>query len=177
MPGRRFSALLLLVSAAACSGSGPADTLPRERFVAANVALRAIPDTATGADSLRAAALKEAGVTAPQLRAWVRGHRRDSELLADVWREIADSLQKRDSVALAVAAAAAPLPVDGSEPPVDGADPSVFPPGMGDGGRAEGPPPPPPAPVRVEPPRPMTRTLEVRGQMPIEPDSGDVPRR
>lgn len=173
MPGRRFPALLLLGSVAACSGDSRPDTLPRERFVAANVALRAIPDTAVGADSLRAAALKKAGVTAPQLRAWVRSHREETELVADVWREIADSLQKRDSVVLARAAAAAP------EPPLDA--PVVPPPdppgGMIDGDPLEGPPPPPPAPVRVEPPRPMTKKLEVRGQMPIEPDSGAVPPR
>lgn len=175
MSARRFPALLLLlVSAAACTGSTEPDTLPRERFVAANIALRAVPDSADGADSLRTAALRKAGVTAPQLRAWVRGHSRDSELLAEVWREIADSLQKRDSVALARAAAAAPPPVDGLEPPVDGADPPVLPPGYD--GRPEVLP-PPPDPVRVEPPRPMTKKLEVRGQMPIEPDSGDAPLR
>lgn len=176
MSGRRLPALLLLLVSTACSPGGSAEIVPRDRFVAANLALRAIPDTAHGADSLRAAALKKTGVTPPQLRAWVRGHRRDTGLLAEVWREIADSLQKRDSVALARAAPAVPAPTDTTvvppagplNRPTDGVTPYALP---------ERDLAPPPAPVHTEPPRPMTKKLDVRGQMPIEPDSGETPRR
>lgn len=88
-----LAAALLL---AACGGKSDASGggIPRERFVAANVAVRALPDSATPAE--RKAALKKAGVTERQLRAWVNLHARDPETLAKTWEEIAF---KVDSVA------------------------------------------------------------------------------
>lgn len=169
MTARRLPALMLLAAAACSPDPGSPDALTRERFVAANVALRAVSDTLPGADSLRVAALKKAGVTAPQLRGWVRSHRRDTELLAAVWKEIADSLQRRDSIAIAQRPPEAVKP----EPPA-----GMLPPPAPDSDRLPGrPESQAPAPVRVEPPRARTKTLEVREAMPIEPDSGDAPAR
>lgn len=84
------------VALAACTGKqqGPS-AIARERFVQANVDLRSVPDTAPHGDSLRAAALRRHHVTAADLRRFVSVHGRSAEYMATVWREIADSVQKR----------------------------------------------------------------------------------
>jgi hypothetical protein len=92
---RRFLLLLLCISAvaaaAACKRSG--GTLTREQFVRANVALREVTDSGPRADSLRAAALKKAGVTPEQLRAFVRANAMRTDVLAKAWGAIDDSVQ------------------------------------------------------------------------------------
>ena len=85
--------------------SATAGTIPRDRFVAANVAVRALPDSATPAQ--RRVALRKAGVTERQLRTWVTMHAREPETLAKAWEEIAF---KVDSLS-----GGAPLP--GAMPP------------------------------------------------------------
>ncbi|HEX8904560.1 MAG TPA: hypothetical protein VF771_06945 [Longimicrobiaceae bacterium] len=85
-----------VLAPAACTGkkSGPS-AISRERFVQANVDMRAVPDTAANASALRAAALKKYRVTEPDLRRFVAVHGRNAEYMSTVWREISDSLQKR----------------------------------------------------------------------------------
>lgn len=80
-----FAALLL----AACKPEPevPAGVISRDRFVAANVAVRSLPDTVPQAR--RDSALKKAGVTDRQLRAWVTAYSRQPETLSEVWEEIA----------------------------------------------------------------------------------------
>lgn len=82
---------LLALSAAACKGDdAPAGVIPRERFVAANVALRSLADSATA--ETRAATLRKHGVTERQLKAWVTGHTRAPREMAKTWEEIAFKL-------------------------------------------------------------------------------------
>jgi hypothetical protein len=105
--------------------------IPREKFVAANVALRSLPDSAT--PQQRAATLRKHGVTELQLKAWVKGHTNEPQEMAKAWEEIAFKL---DSI--------------GSVPPTPPA-----------GGPAPGVPPTRPRPVgkpggRVAPPPPST---------------------
>jgi hypothetical protein len=86
-------AVLLLASAAgACEerGTRTAATIPREKFVAANVALR-IGDTTQAA---RTEALRKHRVTEAQLRAFVAAHVGDT-LLAGAWDEIARGVEAK----------------------------------------------------------------------------------
>jgi hypothetical protein len=88
MSRRAVLSLLAFLALAGCrGGSGRTDVIPTDRFVAANVALRILPDSAPQAD--RTAALKKARVTDRQLRAWVTAHARDPEALAKAWEQIA----------------------------------------------------------------------------------------
>ena len=111
----RLVPLLAALVLAACEQkpTQPAGVISRERFVAANVAVRALPDTAQPA--ARAAALKKAGVTERQLRMWVAAHARNAETLSKTWEEIAF---KVDSIGGAM-----PAPVAGEVPP--GSPPAV----------------------------------------------------
>jgi hypothetical protein len=86
----------LCVAFTACTGKkqGP-PVISRTRFVQANADLRSVPDTAANGDSLREAALKKHRVSEAELRRFVVAHQRDAEYMATVWREIADSVQKR----------------------------------------------------------------------------------
>jgi hypothetical protein len=63
--------------------------------VAANIALRSVPDTAPNGDSLRAAALRRYHVTERDLLRFVRVHGRNAEYMSKVWGEISDTLQHR----------------------------------------------------------------------------------
>ncbi|HZG43643.1 MAG TPA: hypothetical protein VEY93_11810, partial [Longimicrobium sp.] len=77
-----------MFSLAACGGDEkPSGVMAREKFVAANVAVRTLPANATDAD--RAAALKKQRVTEKQMKAWVNAHARDAETLSLTWEEIA----------------------------------------------------------------------------------------
>jgi hypothetical protein len=100
--------LLLLLAAAALGGCrrearAPANVISRERFVAANVALRTLPDSAP--QSVRDATLRKNRVTERQLRTWVTLHSRDPRVLASAWEEIAG---KVDSIGGAAPAAQVP---------------------------------------------------------------------
>jgi hypothetical protein len=86
---RTLPVLFAALSLAACTQKPetPTGVISREKFVAANVAVRLLPDTAQQA--ARDAALKKAGVSDRQLRAWVTAYSRQPETLAKTWEEIA----------------------------------------------------------------------------------------
>lgn len=109
----------MLAVAAACGGDRGAPTIPREKFVAANLALRAIPDTAHNRDSLRTAALRRLRVSEKDLRGYLQRHERNTALVASLWAEIADSLHRRDSIA-AARAAKPPAPDSATAPGTPG---------------------------------------------------------
>jgi hypothetical protein len=100
---------LAALALAACKDTPgtPSGVISREKFVAANVAVRTVPDTASQAQ--RDAALKKAGVTDKQLRAWVTAYSRQPDALAEAWEEIAF---KVDSIG-----GATPMQVGGPPPP------------------------------------------------------------
>jgi hypothetical protein len=176
-----FATLAALL--AGCREQEATGAIARKRFVLANADLRSVPDTAAKGDSLRLAALKKHRLTEADLRRFVEVHGRTPEYLAEVWREIADSVQKRyDGSA---PSRADPQEVPGAIPGVSGQPvtiPGGPPPGQPQpvvvpgGPPPQGPPqlrpplvrtprppvqPPPPA---TEAPRPM-----VRGQLPPPP--------
>jgi hypothetical protein len=88
------AALLALVLAGCGGEREAAGAIPRARFVAANVALRTVPDSVGNAAALRQEALRKHRVNEKQLKGFVAAHGRDPEFMAAVWREIA---QKVDS--------------------------------------------------------------------------------
>lgn len=90
----RLVPALLLVALAACRGER--ETISRDRFVAANVALRTLPEDAP--DSARAAVLARYRVDAGDLRAWVEANRDEPEVLAAAWKRVAERV---DSLAIA----------------------------------------------------------------------------
>jgi len=164
-------ALFAIALAAAAAGCGPkqaSGAIARDRFVRANVDLRAVADTVAGADSLRKAALRKHRVTEAQLRHFVDIHARAPEYLSSVWREVSDSLQRRfersfPSVQERVRQAGGGT-IPGVEPGgIPGVEPNPIPPGVAkppviERGIHRAPPPPnQPPPPTTEPPRPMVR--------------------
>lgn len=124
-----------LLALPGCGGGAEAGTLPRERFVAANVALRTakFPQAASAvmprdsakarADSarIRAEVLRKQGVTVKELQAFVEARRHDTEALAKVWEEIAAGVARADSIAKKGPgrdSARAPAPAPAPPPPV-----------------------------------------------------------
>ncbi|HEX8452111.1 MAG TPA: hypothetical protein VF647_08445 [Longimicrobium sp.] len=91
------SALLALLLAA-CGTEGASGGISREQFIRANVALRAVSDTARQVDTLRARALRKQKVTPAQLTAWLQAHKENPELLAETWTEISRRADAADSV-------------------------------------------------------------------------------
>ncbi|HEX8672301.1 MAG TPA: hypothetical protein VF710_10440 [Longimicrobium sp.] len=91
------SALLALLLAA-CGTEGASGGISREQFIRANVALRAVSDTAPQVDTLRARALRKQKVTPAQLTAWLQAHKENPELLAETWTEISRRADAADSV-------------------------------------------------------------------------------
>ncbi|HEX8211059.1 MAG TPA: hypothetical protein VF584_12875 [Longimicrobium sp.] len=91
------SALLALLLAA-CGTEGASGGISREQFIRANVALRAVSDTARQVDTLRARALRKEKVTPAQLTAWLQAHKENPELLAETWTEISRRADAADSV-------------------------------------------------------------------------------
>lgn len=90
--------MLLLILLAGCDGAGEASgTIPRERFITANVALRKIEPASADAVARRREALRELGVTEAELREWVTVNWRDTEGLAETWEEIAERIERADS--------------------------------------------------------------------------------
>ncbi|HSU13751.1 hypothetical protein [Longimicrobium sp.] len=96
MRGMIVAGTALCVALAACTGKKQAPTaISRTKFVQANADLRSVPDTVPNGDRLREAALKKHRVSEADLRRFVTVHQRNTEYMATVWREIADSVQKR----------------------------------------------------------------------------------
>ena len=93
---RRFA--LLALALAACGTEAASAGISREQFIRANVAVRAVSDTARQVDTLRARALRKQKVTPAQLNAWLRAHQGNPELLAETWTEIARRADAADSV-------------------------------------------------------------------------------
>jgi hypothetical protein len=113
----RSATLAATLALAACSPEqAPRETITREQFIRASVALRSVPDTAAQVDSLRARALRREKVSPAELRAWLRAHERDSKLVAETWREIA---RRTDAAAPKPPPlpSIAPVPVPASAPP------------------------------------------------------------
>ncbi|HEX6368964.1 MAG TPA: hypothetical protein VF006_08525 [Longimicrobium sp.] len=150
---RRASLVLAAaLSLAACGGDEqPSGVIAREKFVAANVAVRSLPDGATAAE--RAAVLRKHGVTDRQLKAWVNGHARNPETLAKAWEEIAFKLDSAGNPSMP------PVPRPSSTPPGSRVPPTR-PQGMRDTGMAA--PPPPPAATVGEPRAEYPRRKRVR---------------
>lgn len=96
MTSRPLQTLILLLSLGACEGAEKSDVLPRDRFVAASVALRLLPANATEAQ--RREALKKFKVTDKQMLAWVDAHRRDPGALADAWQDVAKRVDSLSSL-------------------------------------------------------------------------------
>jgi hypothetical protein len=163
-----LTAAALAALLAGCRQKQASGAIPRQRFVRANVELRSVPDTAPKGDSLRKAALKKHRVTEADLRRFVEVHGRSPEYLAEVWREVSDSVQKRYELSFPPRVEGGPPPgigIPGTGTPatgVPGGPPRSQPP-IVRGGDVRKPPPPPdvPPPPVTEPQRPM-----VRGQLP-----------
>ena len=163
----RATLLSLAVLAAVlggCRQNQASGAIPRQRFVLANAELRSIPDTAPKADSLRKAVLKKHHVSEADLRRFVEVHDRDLEYLATVWREVADSVQKRYERSFPARADGPPpgVGIPGTSMPptgIPGGPPGSVQPQVVRGGEVRKPPPPPdqPPPPVTEPPRPMVR--------------------
>ncbi|HEU4882162.1 MAG TPA: hypothetical protein VFT45_07955 [Longimicrobium sp.] len=154
---RRVPLLLAatLVLTACGKEEEPAGVIPRDKFVAANVALRSLPDGATPAE--KTAALRKHGVTDRQLRAWVNGHARDPQTVAEAWEQIAFRLDSLSNPATHVPPAP-PRPAPGSKVPP--ARPSA----MADS-VVTALPPPPPQPSKIgEPPPTRPRRQRARVQ-------------
>ena len=124
-----YLAAFLAFSLAACGGDEkPTGVMAREKFVAANVAVRTLPANATDAD--RDAALKKQRVTEKQMKAWVNAHARDAETLSITWEEIAkkvDSLTTPQPVTPPGTAGDGPPPSLGGPPTIP---PQSVPPGV-----------------------------------------------
>jgi hypothetical protein len=154
--------LAALAVLAACGGRHGPRAIPREAFVRANVAIRSVPDTAP--DSARAAVLKKAGVTQADLERFVTAHARNADYMAQVWRDIADSVQHRYDVASRPLHG--PPPQAQHTPTTIGGEAPIV-----ETGRALPPPPSGPAQPPVVTPRPQPR-----GPAQPPPPIGQPPR-
>jgi hypothetical protein len=129
--------------------------------------MRSVSDTAAKGDSLRKAALRKHRVTEADLRRFVEVHGRSPEYMASVWRDIADSVQRRYDIADSVRAARlndSTAHLDVPPPAESPARPPMMPPVTNRPPVARKPPAaprPPPAPV-TETPKPMVRPPPVR---------------
>ena len=114
--------------------------MSRARFVAANVALRALGEESDS--TRRAQVLARYRVTEDDLRAWVRAHGGDPQALAETWEVIA---HRTDSLALPL-----PPPQPAGAPGVPRPDESDV---VTDGGSLGPPPPPLDMPARPQMPQ------------------------
>lgn len=196
MRGRWLAVALAAAGMAACEGNSAQGAIPRDRFVKANVALRSVDDTAAKGDSLRAAALKRHRVTERDLQRFVRVHANDPEYLATVWREVADSVQRRyerqrqpgqrERRRLPQGRATPDIepPVDSVEGFSPAGEPTMRPtlpprpPGAQPRGESRRPTPPPPRPADAPPPQPpgTRRPPPPTDRRPIAPPEPTVQR-
>jgi len=84
-------ALCLLTAAGCGRGNRRGAAIDREKFIAANVAMRSVSDTAAKGDGLRRAALRRTGVTEKDLRQFVQVNGQRPRYMADIWAAIADT--------------------------------------------------------------------------------------
>ncbi|HST58369.1 MAG TPA: hypothetical protein VLK84_06775 [Longimicrobium sp.] len=150
-------ALTALLAAAACTPEPevPAGVISREKFVAANVAVRTLPDTVSQAR--RDAALKKVGVTDRQLRTWVTVHARQPETLSKAWEDIAYKVDSISGTQPMLGGPDRPVPGGPVPPPsVAGSPPPPRPrPGMRTGIPGERPGGAPPVEDLGQPPPPL----------------------
>jgi len=177
--------LAALAAAAGCRQPEASGAIPRQRFVLANVEVRSLPDTVAQGDSVRRAVLRKHRVTEADLRRFVDVHARTPEYMADVWREIADSVQKRWERTFPTGRGGPPpgAGIPGQEPvatmpPVT--IPGGPPPGTPTvvrGGEVRKPPPPPdqPPPPVTEAPQPMVREAPPIRRPPARPPDTNGP--
>ncbi len=112
--------LFAALAVAACTPEpqAPAGVISRETFVAANVAVRLVADTLPQA--ARDSALKKAGATDRQLRAWVAAYARDPEFLARTREQIAFKVDRVGGARPVPPGAEPPAPVAAGGPqPID----------------------------------------------------------
>lgn len=115
---KRFVAAATLLALAACdAGGGGEEGISRRKFLAANVALRSVPDTVAGAERFRADSLKRHRVTEKELETFVSAHLDDPEYMAVLWKEIADSLDRRWDAEMAKRPPPPPPPNEPPPPP------------------------------------------------------------
>ncbi|HEY0014984.1 MAG TPA: hypothetical protein VGC13_01655 [Longimicrobium sp.] len=113
---RLFRVLPAALLLSACGGDEqPAGVISRDKFIAANVAVRTLPDDAT--PERRQEALRKHGVTDRQLKAWVTVNARDPEVLAKAWEQIAFKLDSLGGVQ-STPIPASPVPGSAVPPPV-----------------------------------------------------------
>lgn len=125
---RPFLAIALLLSLASGCRGGADPGISQERFIAANVALRTLPQGAT--DEQRTEVLERYRVTADDLRRWVDARAGRPEALAEAWREVAERL---DSLAAMEELGEAEGGVAGGPPPPPVMDDTIRPrPGVKD---------------------------------------------
>lgn len=115
-------ALAALLAAAACTPEPEvaAGVISRDKFVAANVAVRVLPDTVSQAR--RDSALKKVGVTDRQLRTWVTVYSRQPETLSKAWEDIAYKVDSIGGIQPMLGGVGQPVP-PGGPPPVVGTPP------------------------------------------------------
>ncbi len=100
----RFHRLALLpalaAAALACGGEKrpPPNVISSEKFIAANVALRTVPDTVPDPAATRLARMGQQEVTPEQLQAFVDAHRNDLTYMAALWDTIARQVEMQNSV-------------------------------------------------------------------------------
>jgi hypothetical protein len=87
---RALAVLCTLLVAPSCRGGGDGAPISRERFIAANVALRTLPADAT--DEQRAAVLDHYRASPEELRRWVEAHADEPRVLAEAWQQVATRL-------------------------------------------------------------------------------------
>lgn len=169
---KRYVAAAALLALAACdAGGGAAEGgISRRKFLAANVALRSVPDTVAGAERFRADSLKRHRVTEKELSAFVSAHLDDPEYMAVLWKEIADSLDRRWDAEMA----RRPPPPHPNEPPPPPpgqeltpvpSPGAVAPPGSGPGVDSRSAPPPRPGVVPPPPEGATPRPVRDRGRV------------
>ena len=99
---RRAAARVLVLALAASSGAtgcgASPETIPREEFIGAYVALRVAELEGAGSvisDAARDSVLAASGVTEEDLDAFVEAHGRDVVFMADIWTEVDSLMQQR----------------------------------------------------------------------------------
>ncbi len=100
--GATAAARVLVLALAASSGAtacgASPETIPREEFVGAYVALRVAELEGAGSvisDTARDSVLAASGVTEEDLDAFVEAHGRDVVFMADIWTEVDSLMQER----------------------------------------------------------------------------------